>query len=165
MKSLFVKFAFLFAALAPFASVQGQSGNVYGQAQIRGSVQEGVVLQTRNVMTEPQTYNQQMIGTTVGGVVGGLIGHAINRNNNSYVGGLIGAAAGGIAGNVVASNIARTEAREILLRTTDGGIMAVVQPLPAPEVAAGDRIAVLNQGGQLRIIHLNGALPHPSNYR
>lgn len=146
--------------LALSTSAHAQAGNSYNQAQVIGSVQEAVVLQARTVSVESQNYDERMVGTGIGGVVGGLVGYAISRKggNGSYMGSLVGTAAGGLVGNMVGKSMAKGEARELLLRTSNGQVLAVVQPLPAEEVFPGQRVAVLQQNGQTRVIALTGTL-------
>lgn len=157
-KFLFALFAFALGCFIGPASAQ--SGSSYNAAQIIGSVTEAVVLQVRPVSYEGQSNEDRMIGTGIGGVVGGLIGYAASRKggNTNYVASLVGTAAGGLVGNMVGKAVSKGDARELLLRTKEGQVIAVVQPLPAENLNPGQRVAVLNQNGQTRIIALQGDL-------
>lgn len=150
---------FAFVITAFVTEAHAQSGNVYSNngAQNAQNAIRGVVLQVREVKVQPKQA-ANTVGALSGAALGGLFGAALGRNTDSSsraVLGLIGAGLGGLGGQSVAENIGATTAIEILVETTRGNqtqVIAVVQPLPAPDVMPGQAVLILTQGGQNRVI-------------
>lgn len=137
-----------------------QSGSVYGErgAQTVQQVTRGVVLQLRDVKVQP-SQQAGYIGTSAGAALGGLIGVALGNNSSSAargVLGILGATLGGVGGQAAAEHMGSGNAVEILVETqgqyNGTQVIAIVQPLPAPDVFVGQAVLVLNEGGKSRVI-------------
>lgn len=174
--------ALILAATALSTGAFAQSGYGYSAAQMRGNVQNATVVQTRNVQVEQPGYQERAAGTAIGGVLGAVVAHAAAGKRTSTSSRVIatglGAALGGLAGNKITQHIAKKDAQEVIIMLPNGQMTAVVQPLPADHLNAGDSVRVLQQGGQTRVIRMAGntqpthanvtyaqpVYPSPANY-
>lgn len=143
-----------------FEHAHAQSGNVYRNsgAQVAQTVKRGTVIGVRGVAVEPRDAGKG-VGSVVGATLGGLLGAKLAENGNTYAqsgAALIGAALGGLGGNLAAEKAGQNDAIEILVhlvgRNGDDQVLAVVQPLPGPDVSIGQEVLVLNDRGQNRVI-------------
>lgn len=151
-------FALMIGLYSPQA--KAQSGNVYRESgsQSVQNVTRGVVLQLREVKVQPRQQTGY-VGATAGAAVGGLLGVALGNNSGTAarnVLGILGAAIGGLGGQVAAERIGSDTAIEVLVETqgpyNQTRVIAVVQPLPAPDVQVGQSVLILNESGKNRII-------------
>lgn len=157
LASLWGMFLF-FLAVSPVASAQ--SGNVYrlSGAQSVQSVTKGVVLGLREVKVQPRVQSAYA-AATVGAALGGLIGVSLGKNSGTAarsVLGLLGAALGGVGGQAAGEHIGAETAIEVLVETQGPynrtNVIAIVQPLPAPDIHVGQAVLILNEGGKNRVI-------------
>jgi len=155
--SLFALVAMILLSLAKPAAAQ--SANVYAYGQQTQSVQYGMVLGTREVTVNNANSQTATVGTSVGAIFGGAIGAKLGENagwQGQAALASIGAALGGLGGNRVAESSTTQRAVEVLVQLrsnySQGQVIAVVQPLPGPNLQVGQPVAVLGNGAQTRII-------------
>ena len=111
-------------------------------------VKMGVVESVRYVKLEGTDSN---VGTIAGGVVGGVAGSKIGGGKGSAIGAVLGAVAGGVAGSAAEEAITRKTGIEITVRMDSGRTIAVVQEDTGESFARGDRVRILESGGQTRV--------------
>ena len=149
MKRLFVVFL-VPVLLAGCAS--GLGGGDYERKEVRRGqeVKSGVVESVRFVKLEGTNSG----GCTVaGGVVGGVAGSTVGGGKGSAIGAVLGAVAGGLAGKAVEEATTKKPGIEITVRLDFGRTIAVVQEDTGENFAVGERVRVLESGGQARITH------------
>lgn len=137
-------------ALAGCASGKG-SGD-YGRAEARRvyEVKMGVVENVRAVKLEG---TDSGVGPVAGAAVGGIAGSEVGHGKGSAVGAILGAVAGGLAGAAAEEGITRKPGQEITVRLDSGRTIAVVQEDTGEPFARGDRVRILESGGQARVTH------------
>lgn len=141
----------VFTATGCSSTALSQGGNpdsyVRGQTMAPGRVVEGVVLQTRQV-----GISGSKVATTIGATIGGLAGAALTKgkSNNfvTFLSGAVGAAAGGIAG----AFISETKGEELVVKLADNDVRVIVQEKTSTAPIAGDRILVLVNGSEARVV-------------
>ena len=143
---------FVIAALTGCANVpmtaQNGNANVYAprQALAAGRVIDGIVTQVRIVTIESST-NSKLAGGAIGGIVGNLL--ARNANNTARTGAtLIGGALGAVAGH----QLGKHEAEEVVVMMADGYRRVLVQEPGAAPRRVNQRVLVLINGDEARII-------------
>ncbi len=118
-----------------------------GQANVLQRTETGVVTSVREVTIEGQKTNLGLFG---GGVLGGAA-----ASGGRGVGGAVVQAAGSVAGAVVGQAVeesaTRKRAQEITIRLDDGSTVVVMQESSTGLFQDGDRVRVLNGGGQARV--------------
>lgn len=136
------------ALLAGCASGLG-SGD-YERKEVRRvyEVKMGVVESVRTVKLEG---TDSHVGTVAGGVVGGVAGSGVGGGKGSTIGAVLGAVAGGVAGKAVEEVATRKTALEIVVRLDSGRTIAIVQEDAGEAFARGDRVRILESGGQARV--------------
>lgn len=132
------------------ASAGGQGGNpnYYDRSQVfaPGAVIEGTVTQSRSVRLKGSG-----MATTVGAGLGGLAGAALTyakSNVVTFAVGAVGAAIGGFA----ASKMSETTGSEIVVQLVNNKTVVLVQESTDNVPAAGDRILLLINGKEARIV-------------
>ena len=128
-----------------------KAGDVYSRDEARQvqSVQMGVVEGARPVRIEG---TKSGIGTGAGAVVGGIAGSTTGQGKGSAIGSVVGAVVGGVAGAAMEEGITRESAMEITIRLDSGRLISVVQG-GKEEFKPGDRLRVLQGGGETRVAH------------
>ena len=92
------------------------------------------------------------VGTVSGAAIGGIAGSTIGRGKGSAVAAVLGAVAGGVAGKAAEEAVTRTTGLELIVRLDNGRTIAIVQEDVAGETfVRGDRVRVLESGGQARV--------------
>jgi outer membrane lipoprotein SlyB len=91
------------------------------------------------------------VGTVAGGAVGGVAGSEVGGGKGAAVGAVLGAVAGGMAGAAAEELITRKPGIEVVVRLDSGRTIAVVQEDTGEAFARGDRVRVLESGGQARV--------------
>jgi outer membrane lipoprotein SlyB len=118
-----------------------------GQANVLQRSELGVVTSVREVNIEGQ---KGQIGMYGGGLVGGAA-----ASGGKGVGGAIaqatGAVVGAVAGQAVEEVVTRKQAQEISIRLDDGSSVTVTQEISTGRFMDGDRVRVINGGGQARV--------------
>jgi outer membrane lipoprotein SlyB len=137
-------------ALAGCAS--GKGSDDYERAETRRvyEVKMGVVENVRGVKLEGTASG---VGTAAGGVVGGIAGSEAGKGKGAAVGAVLGAVVGGIAGAAAEEGMTRKTGQEVTVRLDSGRTIAVVQEDTGEKFAKGDRVRLLESGGQARVTH------------
>lgn len=130
-----------------FGAAYAQSGSVYGadQAQVVGSAERGVVVQAawRSVGA---TWQERTTGAALGSAAAY---HLASRKGWSA--GLAAGGIGGLLGERIAAKVGEDRAQELLI-DVGGRVVVVLQPMPADELNAGDRVYLVNAAGKTRVI-------------
>lgn len=139
-------------AIVSAGCVSGLGSDDYERREARRvyEVKLGVVESVRNVKIEG---TESGVGALAGGVVGGIAGSSVGGNRDQAIGTTLGALAGGIAGAAAEEALTRKPGVEITVRLDSGRIIAVVQEDTGERFAVGDRVRVLESGGQVRVAH------------
>jgi len=140
--------ALLAGMLAGCASGLGSGDYERKEARRVYEVKMGVVESVRQVKLEGTDSN---VGTVAGGAIGGIAGSTVGHGKGSAVGAVLGAVAGGVAGAAAEESITRKTGLEIVVRLDSGRTIAVVQEDTGESFARGDRVRVLESGGQARV--------------
>lgn len=111
-------------------------------------VKMGVVESVRAVKLEG---TDSGVGAAAGGVVGGIAGSTAGEGRGSAIGAVLGAVVGGIAGSAAEEMATRKPGIEIIVRLESGRLIAVVQEKGNDTFAPGDRVKLLESGGQVRV--------------
>ncbi len=134
--------------LAGCASGKGSGDYERAEARRVYEVKMGVVEAVRPIKLEGTASG---IGAAAGGVVGGVAGSEAGRGKGATIGSVIGAVVGGIAGAAAESSATSKPGVEITVRLDSGRFIAVAQEDTGEKFAVGDRIRVLESGGQARV--------------
>jgi outer membrane lipoprotein SlyB len=137
-------------ALAGCASGKGSDDYERAEARRVYEVKMGVVENVRAVKLEGTGSG---VGTVTGAAVGGIAGSEVGGGKGSAVGAVLGAVVGGIAGAAAEEGITRKPGQEITVRLDSGRTIAVVQEDSGETFARGDRVRLLESGGQARVTH------------
>jgi outer membrane lipoprotein SlyB len=137
-------------ALAGCASGKGSGDYERSEARRVYEVKMGTVESVRAVKLEGTASG---VGTVAGGAIGGIAGSEAGRGKGSAVGAVLGAVLGGIAGSAAEEGITRKAGVEITVRLDSGRTLAVVQEDGGEKFAIGDRVRLLESGGQARVSH------------
>lgn len=149
MKKLFVVFL-VPALLTGCASGLGSGDYERREARRVQEVRMGVVESVRAVKLEG---TDSGVGTVAGGIVGGVAGSNVGGGKGAAIGAVLGAVAGGIAGKATEEVATRKPGIEITVRLDSGRTVAVVQEDTGESFNRGDRVRMLESGGQARITH------------
>jgi outer membrane lipoprotein SlyB len=136
------------ALLAGCASGLGSGDYERTEARRVYEVKMGVVESVRQVRLEG---TDSGVGTIAGGVVGGVAGSELGGGKGAAIGAVLGAVAGGVAGKATEEVVTRKPGLEIVVRLDSGRTIAVVQEDAGESFARGDRVRVLESGGQARV--------------
>lgn len=153
----------LFAAItvAALAACTTTSPDVVSknEAQRLSTVQDGVILSTRQVVVEGQ---QSGIGATAGGIAGGVAGASVGGRREGIVVGVIGAVVGGVVGNAVERLGTREEAVELLIQMKNGERRSIVQAKAGETLSPGDSVILITTGGKVRVTRAPVVTPAPT---
>ena len=111
-------------------------------------VKMGVVESVRSVRLEG---TESGVGAVAGAAVGGIAGSTVGGGKGQTIGAVLGAVAGGVAGAAAEEVLTRKPGLEITVRLDSGRTIAVVQEDTGERFAIGDRVRVLESGGQARV--------------
>jgi outer membrane lipoprotein SlyB len=121
------------------------------QTQSAQTVLMGTVVSSRTVTVEANRGGVgNVLGTVAGGVAGAALGQQVGGGTGKVVATGVGATAGAALGNRAASASQRTTSIEWTVRTDGGQTLAVVQAEPV--FAVGQRVQVIQGGGQTRLV-------------
>lgn len=140
--------ALLPALLAGCASGLGGADYERTEARRVQEVKMGVVESVRSVKLEG---TQSGVGAVAGGVVGGIAGSNVGGGKGSAIAATLGALAGGLAGAAAEEVATRKPGIEITVRLDGGRTIAIVQEDTGESFNPGDRVRVLESGGQARV--------------
>lgn len=93
------------------------------------------------------------VGTASGAVIGGVAGSTIGQGKGSAVGAVLGAVVGGVAGSAAEQGLTKKAGLEITVRLDSGRTLAVVQEDTGESFRVGDRVRLLESGGEARVSH------------
>ena len=146
MKSIWI--LLIPAVLAGCAS--GRGGDDYERTEARRvyEVKMGVVEHVRTVKLEG---TETGIGAATGGVLGGIAGSTAGRGKGSAVGAVLGAVVGGLAGAATEEVTTRKTGVEVTVTLDSGRTIAMVQEDKGENFKVGERVRVLESGGQVRV--------------
>lgn len=146
MKALWI--VLIPAVLAGCAS--GRGGDDYERSEARRvyEVKMGVIESLRQVKLEG---TESGIGAAAGGAVGGIAGSTAGKGRGSAIGAVLGAVVGGLAGAAGEEVATRKTGLEIVVRVDYGRTIAIVQEDKGEQFAVGDRVRILESGGQARV--------------
>lgn len=151
MNNMRMSLAFLLPALlAGCASGLGSADYERTEARKVYEVKMGVVESVRSVRLEGTDTG---VGTAAGGVIGGVAGSEAGGGKGRVVGAVLGAVVGGMAGAAAEEGITRKTGQEITVRLDGGRTIAVVQEDAGEKFAPGERVRILESGGQARVTH------------
>lgn len=151
-------FGLLVVLLVP-PEAYAQAGSVYRANSTQAASSQAitaVVLQKRDVHVETSTAAKYG-GGAVGAIVGGALGAKLGENSQTakVAVGLIGSILGGLAGNAVSENIGGPQAVEYIVETMEqrgNRILAITQPMPAPVIAEGSQVYLIQTGNTWRLV-------------
>ncbi|MDD5390302.1 MAG: hypothetical protein PHD37_13220 [Gallionellaceae bacterium] len=145
-------FCLLLIPVALAGCAGGKGSDDYERAEARRvyEVKMGVVENVRAVKLEGTGSG---VGTAAGAAIGGIAGSEAGHGKGSAVGAVIGAVIGGIGGAAAEEGVTRKAGQEITLRLDSGRTIAVVQEDTGEKFAKGDRVRLLESGGQARVTH------------
>lgn len=138
------------ALLTGCASGLGSGDYERREARRVQEVKMGVVESVRSVKLEG---TESGVGTVAGAAVGGIAGSNVGSGKGSAIGAVLGAVAGGVAGKAIEETATRKQGVEITVRLDSGRTVAVVQEDTGEAFNRGDRVRMLESGGQARITH------------
>jgi outer membrane lipoprotein SlyB len=142
----------LLAAVLLAGCAGGLGSRDYERAQARRvyEVQMGVVENVRAVQLEG---TKSAVGAVGGAAVGGIAGSTIGSGKGSAVAAVLGAVAGGVAGAAAEEAVTKQPGLEITLRLDNGRVIAVTQADDGEKFNVGDRVRLLESGGEARVTH------------
>jgi outer membrane lipoprotein SlyB len=138
------------AVLAGCASGLGSGDYERNEARRAYEVKMGVVEHVRSVKLEGTASG---VGTAAGGAIGGVAGSGMGSGKGEVIGAVVGAVVGGMAGAASEEAITRKPGLEITVRLDSGRVLAVVQEDSGEKFAVGERVRLLESGGQVRVTH------------
>lgn len=139
-------------ALALTGCAGGLGSGDYERSETRRAyeVKMGVVESVRSVNLEG---TQSGVGMATGAVVGGVVGSEAGGGKGKTLATVVGAVAGGIAGAAAEKAVTKKPGLEITVRLDSGRTLAVIQEDTGERFAVGERVRVLESGGQTRVSH------------
>lgn len=118
------------------------------QAGVVQNVETGIITGVREVAIEGTKGNLGMYG---GGLIGGAVGSGVGSGVGKSIATAGGAVVGAVAGQAVEEVATRKRAQEISVKMQDGRTVVITQEVQNGLFQEGDRVQVLNSGGQARI--------------
>ena len=112
------------------------------------TVETGIVTSVREVTIEGKKTNLGMYG---GGLVGAAAGSGVGSGVGKSIASAGGAVVGAVAGQAVEEVATRKRAQEISVRLQDGRTVVVTQEVQSGLYQEGDRVRVMNSGGEARV--------------
>lgn len=146
--TLWLVLPLLAAVLTGCASGLGSDDYERKEARQVYEVKMGVVESVRQVRLEG---TESGVGAVAGGAIGGIAGSSVGGGKGSAVAAVLGAVAGGVAGAAAEEAVTRKPGLEITLRLDSGRTIAIAQEDTGESFARGDRVRVLESGGQARV--------------
>lgn len=137
-------------ALAGCAGGLGSGDYERSEARRAYEVKMGVIESVRSVKLEGTQFG---IGAVTGGVVGGVVGSEVGAGKGKAVATVLGAVLGAVAGAAAEQGLTKKPGLEITVRLDSGRTFAVVQEDTGEHFSVGERVRVLESGGQLRVSH------------
>jgi outer membrane lipoprotein SlyB len=144
--------ALILLALVATGCASGLGSGDYERRDARRvyEVKMGTVESVRNVQIEG---SKSGVGTATGAVVGGVAGSNIGQGKGAIVGAVLGAVAGGMAGKAIEEHGTKKNGLELTVRLDSGRTIAIVQEDTGESFRVGDRVRLLESGGEARVSH------------
>ncbi|MDD4880167.1 MAG: glycine zipper 2TM domain-containing protein [Gallionellaceae bacterium] len=144
--------ALILVAILSAGCTSGLGSSDYQRSDTRRAyeVKMGVVESVRSVQIEG---SKSGVGTATGAVVGGVAGSNIGQGKGAIVGALLGAVAGGVAGKAIEEGTTKKNGLELTVRLDSGRTIAIVQEDKGEDFRVGDRVRLLESGGEARVSH------------
>lgn len=133
------------------------SSQQYGQpnALRQGTAIEGVVVNVREVMIQPQANgSSQALGVAAGGALGALAGSSVGNGRGKTATGILGAVGGAVAGAALTER-GPVPGQEIIIRRAGSEKLAVVTQADS-NLVVGERVLVMDVGGEIRVSRFSG---------
>lgn len=142
--------AWLILPLALAGCAGGKGSDDYERTEARRvyEVKMGVVESVRSVKLEG---TDSGVGKFGGAAIGGIAGSGVGQGKGAAVGAVIGAILGGLGGAAAEESTSKKPGLEVTVKLDSGRIIAVVQEDAGEKFAPGDRVRVLESGGQVRV--------------
>lgn len=140
------------AALLVTGCASGLGSDDYARRDARRvyEVKMGVVESVRYVKIEGTNSG---VGTAAGAVVGGVAGSNIGQGKGAIVGAVLGAVAGGVAGKAIEEGTTKKNGVELTVHLDSGRTISLVQEDTGEDFRVGDRVRILESGGEARVTH------------
>lgn len=137
-------------AIVSTGCASGLGGSDYERRDARRvyEVRMGVVEAVRPVRIEG---TDSGVGATSGAVVGGVAGSSVGQGKGAIVGAVLGAVVGGVAGQAMEEQATKKAGLEIVVRLDSGRTIAIVQEDRGEDLRVGDRVRILESGGEARV--------------
>lgn len=144
--------ALALAALVLTGCTSGLGSSDYERRDARRvyEVKMGVVESVRGVQIEG---SKSGVGTATGAVVGGVAGSNVGQGKGAIVGAVLGAVVGGVAGSAIEGGVTKKNGLELTVRLDSGRTIAIVQEDTGEDFRVGDRVRILESGGEARVTH------------
>jgi outer membrane lipoprotein SlyB len=128
----------------------GRGGDDYERSEARRvyEVKMGTIESIRPVKLEG---TESGIGAAAGGAVGGIAGSTAGKGKGSAIGAVLGAVVGGLAGAAGEEMATRKQGMEIIVKIDYSRTIAIVQEDKGENFKVGDRVRILESGGQARV--------------
>lgn len=121
-----------------------------GEARTLQSVQFGEVVELEAVRVD----GSQGLGAIAGAAAGGIAGSTIGGGKGKSLATIAGAVAGGVLGNLAERKTTETNGVNLTIRLDNGNHVSVVQQVEqGNNFRVGDRVKVLSNGRQGRVVH------------
>jgi outer membrane lipoprotein SlyB len=148
----FATSALLLTALLSAGCAGGLGSGDYERRDARRvyEVKMGTVEAVREVRLEG---TKSGVGSASGAVIGGVAGSGVGGGKGQVVGAVLGAVLGGVAGSAVEESVTRKTGLEITVRLDAGRTIAIVQEDTGESFRVGDRVRLLESGGEARVSH------------
>jgi len=129
------------------------TGETYSRDDARQiqQLEFGIIEQIKMVQIEG---TKSAIGAGSGAIIGGVAGSSIGGGRGVIIATVIGAIAGGMAGSAIEESVTKRQGMEITIRKESGQLISIVQELsPNQSFSVGDRVRVLNNNGEARVVY------------
>ena len=142
----------MLAALLLTGCAGGLGSLDYERAEARRvyEVKMGIVESVRAVQLEG---TKSAVGTVGGAAVGGIVGSTVGGGKGKTLATVLGAVAGGLAGSAAEESLTKRPGLEITVRLDSGRTIAVTQADEGERFNVGDRVRILESGGEARVTH------------
>lgn len=118
------------------------------QAGVVQNVETGIITSVREVTIEGTKGNIGMYG---GGLIGGAAGSGVGSGVGRSIASAGGAVVGAVTGQAVEEAVTRKRGQEISVRMQDGRTIVITQEVQNGLFQEGDRVQILDSGGQARV--------------
>jgi len=153
MKKILLSTLLLLVMLSIIGCQPMLTGETYSRDDARQiqQLEFGIIEQIKMVQIEG---TKSAIGAGSGAIIGGVAGSSIGGGRGVIIATVIGAIAGGMAGSAIEESVTKRQGMEITIRKESGQLISIVQELsPNQSFSVGDRVRVLNNNGEARVVY------------